>query len=96
MQHYVVIANDGTDENALDRRLNTRPFHLEGAQKLKEQGNFVIGGAMLSDTGRMKGSVMIVQFESDEDLQHWLANEPYIKQGVWKDYQVIPFKVANV
>lgn len=96
MQQYVIIAHDGTDENALERRMNIRPFHLDGAKKLKENGNFVVGGAMLDDNGKMIGSVMIVQFETEADLRHWEATEPYIVDGVWAKYEIKPFRVANV
>ncbi|MFN3848665.1 MAG: YciI family protein [Spirosomataceae bacterium] len=96
MQQYVIIAHDGTDENALERRMNIRPFHLDGAKKLKENGNFVVGGAMLDDNGKMIGSVMIVQFETEADLRQWEATEPYIVDGVWVKYEIKPFRVANV
>lgn len=96
MQQYVIIAQDGTDEEAIDRRMSVRQLHLDGARKLKEQNNFVLGGAMLNDEGKMSGSVMIVQFETKEEFDHWYANEPYILDGVWKAIEVKPFKVADV
>jgi uncharacterized protein len=96
MNQYLIIAYDGTDENALERRMNVRPFHLEGAKKLKEDGNFIIGGAMLNDEGKMIGSTMILQFENQLELQDWLNNEPYIQQKVWEKFEVKPFRVANV
>ena len=49
MKQYLIIANDGKDDGALNRRKEVRPFHLAGAKKLKENSNFVIGGAMLDD-----------------------------------------------
>jgi uncharacterized protein len=96
MQQYVIIAQDGTDEDALERRTQVRPFHLAGAKKLKEQNNFVFGGATLDEDGKMRGSIMIVQFETKEEFDHWYANEPYIKEGVWKTIEVKPFRVADV
>lgn len=96
MNQYLIIAHDGTDENALERRMNVRPSHLEGAKKLKENGNFIIGGAMLNEEGKMIGSTMILQFESPSELQHWIDNEPYLLQKVWEDFEVKPFRIANV
>lgn len=96
MKQYVIIAQDGNDEQALERRQTVRPIHLAGAKKLKDNNNFVIGGAMLDEDGNMRGSVMIVQFETEEDFQNWYNNEPYITSGVWKNIEVKPFKVANV
>jgi len=96
VKQYLIIANDGKDEGALDRRQEVRPLHLAGAKKLKEKNNFVIGGAMLDDDGNMRGSIMIVQFETQDDFQNWYDNEPYITQGVWKTIEVKPFRVADV
>lgn len=96
MQQYVIIANDGTDEGALERRMQVRPFHLAGAKKLKEQNNYVTGGAILDEEGHMRGSVMIVQFETKEEFDHWFENEPYIKDAVWKSIEVKPFRMADI
>ena len=96
VKQYLIIANDGKDDEAMDRRMEVRPLHLAGAKKLKENNNFVIGGAMLDDDGNMRGSIMIVQFETQDDFQRWYDNEPYITQGVWKTIDVKPFRVADV
>lgn len=96
MKQYLIIANDGKDEEALGRRKEVRPLHLAGAKKLKENNNFVFGGAMLDDDGNMRGSIMVVQFETQDDFQRWYDNEPYITQGVWKTIEVKPFRIANV
>ena len=96
MKQYVIIARDGKDEKALDRRMETRPVHLAGARQLKTDNHFVLGGAMLNGAGQMEGSVMIVQFETEEQFQTWYNNEPYITAGVWKTIEVKPFRVAEV
>ena len=96
MKQYLIIAQDGKDDEALDRRKEVRPLHLAGAKKLKENGNFVIGGAMLDNESNMRGSIMIVQFETKEDFQKWYDNESYITGGVWKEIEVKPFRVAEV
>ena len=80
----------------MNRRKEVRPLHLAGAKKLKANGNFVIGGAMLDDEDNMRGSIMIVQFETQEDFQKWYDNEPYIIGEVWKTIEVKPFRVADV
>jgi uncharacterized protein YciI len=96
MKQYVVIAHDGKDEEAPARRAAVRPNHLAGAKQLKAQNQFVLGGAILDESGNMRGSVMIVQFETEEAFKDWFANEPYITQGVWKSIEVKPFRVAEV
>ncbi|MBL7741360.1 MAG: hypothetical protein JNK14_19200 [Chitinophagaceae bacterium] len=96
MQQYLVIAYDGTDAEALERRMNARPFHFEKARELKKYDQFVIGGAILNDKGEMTGSMMVVQFETDEELKNWMDHEPYITGKVWQYIEVKPFKVADV
>ena len=96
MNQYLVTAYDYTDVDALQRRMNVRPHHLDDARELKEIGNFVISGAILNDEGKMIGTVMILQFEDEEELQNWQQTEPYITQKVWESYDIKPFKVADV
>jgi uncharacterized protein len=96
MNQYLIIAFDGTNENSLEHRMNVRPYHLEGVKKMKENGNFIIGGAVLNDDGKMIGSTMILQFEDPQELQNWMDSEPYIQQKVWEKFEVKPFRVANV
>ncbi|WP_337044981.1 YciI family protein [Emticicia sp. 17c] len=96
MNQYVIIARDGTDADAINRRMAARPRHLAGAKALKTNNNFVIGGAILDEAGQMAGSVMIVQFETEEQMKEWYANEPYINENVWESIEIKPFKVANV
>ena len=96
MKQYLVTAYDYTDADAFQRRMNVRPHHLDGARELKANGNYVIGGAMLNDEGKMIGSVMILQFEAEEELQLWQQNEFYITQKIWESYDIKPFRVADV
>ena len=72
MLQYIVYAWDGTNDKALERRLNARPAHFECARKLKSENNFIPGGAMLADSCKMIGSTMVVQFETEERLRDWL------------------------
>lgn len=96
MNQYLITAYDYTDDDALQRRMNIRPHHLDGARELKAKGNFVVGGAMLNEEGKMIGSSMIIQFETDEELELWKRTEPYITQKVWESFDIKPFRVAEV
>ncbi len=93
---YVLHAYDFTDETAPQRRQDVRPAHLEKARQLKENGNFVLGGALLSPSGQMIGSMMIVDFEQESDLDKWLATDPYVTGRVWEKIDVKPFRQAQV
>jgi len=96
MNQYLITGYDHTDEEALTRRMNVRPHHLDKNAELKKTGNFIFGGAILNDEGNMAGSVMVMAFETEEELEVWKQNEPYITQGVWESYDIKPFKVATV
>ena len=96
LKQYFIYAFDATDDSALERRMAARPAHLVGAKALKSNGNFCLGGAILDDDGKMIGSVMILQFESTEEFEHWQTHEPYITSGVWDRIEIRPFRVAEV
>jgi uncharacterized protein YciI len=96
MNQYLITAYDYAADGAPKHRMDVRPHHLDGAKTLKEKGNYVIGGAMLNEEGKMMGSVMILQFENEEELETWKREEPYITQKVWESVDIKPFRVAEV
>jgi uncharacterized protein YciI len=91
---FVVIAYDGTDAEAPERRQKVREAHLEGARLLKNSGAILTGGAMLDESGAVTGSVVIDDFESRAALDAWLALDPYVTGNVWRGIGVHPFRVA--
>jgi len=91
---FLVIAKDGTDEGAVDRRQRTRPTHLESIGPLVEKGNVLVGGAILNDAGDMIGSMLLVEFPDREGVDDWLSRDPYVTDGVWQDIEVHPFRTA--
>ncbi|MGA0559639.1 YciI family protein [Larkinella sp. VNQ87] len=93
---YVVHAYDYTDEQAMDRRMAVRPAHFDGARRLKANGNFVLGGALLDPDGKMIGSLMVVDFDSEEQLNDWLQADPYVTGKVWERIDVKPFRQAEI
>ncbi|WP_020530579.1 YciI family protein [Flexithrix dorotheae] len=92
---FLVIAYDHTDEGALGRRLLARDAHLEVAKKLKEEGHFINGGAILDKNGKMIGSTLYMRFENKKELQKCLENDPYIKGDVWEKIEVKKIKLVN-
>ena len=91
---FLVVAKDGTDEDALERRRRTRPTHLGSIQPLVDRGNVLVGGAILDDAGDMVGSMLLVDFPVRADLDAWLAADPYVTEGVWREVEVTPFRSA--
>jgi len=96
MKQYLITGYDFTDAGALDRRMVVRPHHLDKGAEMRKTGNYIFGGAILNDEGKMIGSVMVMQFETEEELEAWKQGEPYITQGIWESVDVKPFKVANM
>ena len=93
MKQYVVTGYDFTDEGAIQRRLDVRPHHMDGVRAIKESGNLVAAAALLNDNGDAIGSVMILQFETDEQLEGWKMTEPYFTQGIWETVDIKPARV---
>jgi uncharacterized protein YciI len=91
---FLILAYDGTDPEAKDRRLASRQAHLEGVQSMIEAGSFISGGAILSESGEMIGSTLYVEFESREKLDQWLRTDPYVTGGVWVNVDVKPIKLV--
>ncbi len=89
---FIIMAQDGTDENAPERRKKLRPAHLERGSVLQDRGDLLYGGAFLGADGNMVGSMMVVRFPSLEKLQEWLKDEPFINGNVWQKVDVRPFR----
>jgi len=91
---FIIIARDGEDEGALNRRMAARESHMAYSEMASKTGEQLMAAAMLNNDGDMNGSVMIVEFEDIEAVQAWLDKEAYITGDVWQDIQIIPCKVA--
>ena len=77
---FIITGLDGP--NKMEKRMEVRPRHLENLGKLS--GKVICGGGLLDDEGKMKGSVMIIDFAGQEQLEEYLRTEPYITEGVWE------------
>lgn len=93
---YIVTGYDFTDDGAIQRRLNVRPHHLDFARATKMAGNLITAAAILNEDGNAVGSVMFLQFETEEELEAWKSSEPYVTQGVWETVDVKPARVAEL
>ena len=87
---FIIMAYDG--ENMLEKRMEVRPRHLENMSKV--EGKVICAGGLLDDAGKMKGSALVMEFDSREGLDRYLASEPYIREGVWTKVEVTPMNVV--
>jgi len=86
---FVLIAYDGTDEGALERRMAARAAHLQLGKELHEKGQWLYAAGILDDAGKMIGSMIVCEFASREAMENeWLSREPYIAGKVWQKIDV--------
>ena len=87
---FIIKAYDG--EGMLEKRMEVRPRHLEGIERIK--AHVICAGGLLDDEGKMKGSVLIMEYESREQLDEYLASEPYVQENVWQKIEVESMNVV--
>jgi uncharacterized protein YciI len=93
---FLLLAYDGTDPEALDRRMKVRQEHLEKIEVLKSRGEFLAGGAILDDAGKMTGSMIVYEYPERKALDEMLKDEPYFTEGVWQKVEIKPFRMAVI
>ena len=93
---FLLTAYDGKDAGALQQRMNVREDHFEKIKNLKKAGEFLLGGAILDDDGKMTGSMILYEFPDREALDQRLKEEPYMTKGVWKKVEIVPFRLAKI
>ena len=81
---FIIRAYDG--EGMLAKRMEVRPRHLEGIERIRE--HVICAGGLLDEEGKMKGSVLIMEYENREQLDQYLANEPYVQEHLWEKIEV--------
>lgn len=86
----MIKAYDGP--GMLGRRMEVRPRHLEGMNRLIQ--HVVCAGGLLDDDGEMKGSMLVVEFEDRSELDEYLASEPYVLEHVWEKIEVEQMNVV--
>jgi uncharacterized protein YciI len=93
---YIVKAYDGTDEKAMERGLAVREQHLKSVETNYREGKHLYGAAILDDSGKMIGSMMVVEYATREELDQWLEVEPYVVGKVWDKIEIEPCRVAPI
>ncbi len=89
---FIVKAYDG--EGMLEKRMEVRPRHLEGMSKMSD--HIICAGGLLDEEGKMKGSALVLEFDSREELDDYIANEPYVIEKVWEKIEIDVMNVVLV
>lgn len=93
---YALIGEDAPD--SLAARMAARPEHLERLQALLAEGRLVLAGPFPAidspDPGPagFSGTLIVAEFPSQGDAERWLAEDSYVRQGVFVRTTVRPFK----
>jgi uncharacterized protein YciI len=91
---FLVLAYDGRDEGAVERRLQARPAHLAVAEKMAASGMLRYATAILDESDKMIGSMLVLDVGSRDDVDRWLEEDPYVTGNVWQDVTVTPCRTA--
>ncbi len=84
MTQFVIRAYDG--KGMLNKRMEVRPQHLKGMEEMRK--HVICAGGLLDDEGKMKGSMLVMEFENRQALDDYLAQEPYVVEHVWERIEI--------
>ena len=93
---YAILSEDVEDSGAL--RATARAAHLERLEALQAEGRLVLAGphpAIDADApgeAGFSGSLVVAEFDSLADAQAWADADPYVAAGVYRRFEVKPFK----
>jgi uncharacterized protein YciI len=92
---YVVIGRDAPGSLAIRGRVRAR--HLDRLCELSDAGRVVLAGPCPAtdspDPGEAGfiGSVIVADFPSLAEARAWIADDPYVTEGVFESHEVRPF-----
>ncbi|MDR5589257.1 YciI-like protein [Christiangramia sp. SM2212] len=83
MNYYMLIYK--LAENYLKDRGQYRSEHLEMAKRATEIGELILGGAMDDPADE---AILIFRGETDKAAKAFAENDPYLKNGLIKEWKV--------
>ena len=92
---FLIIGLDGIGKEAQDRREKFRDAHIKLGNELVALGNMWYGAAILADDNTMRGSMLMMDFKSEKELNEWLEKEPYIVGKVWENITIHKCKTRD-
>lgn len=67
-----------------------RPAHRDYLKGLQQSGNFLVGGPFAGDTG----ALIVYEAETPEQVEGFLREDPFHKQGVFASWTIRPWKIV--
>ena len=93
MPQFLVLCYDYAD--AGERRVATRPTHIEQLKPMIEKGNVLCAGGILDDSGtKAVGSAFMMEMPGRAELDAWVKGEPYSKGRVWERVEIKQLRVV--
>ena len=96
MPLFVLSCTD--NEGTVEKRIATRPAHVARLEQLDDEGRLIVAGALPKDPSNTQagfyGSTIIVDFESREAVEAWVAEEPFLKEGIYSHIDIKSFNKA--
>jgi len=84
--YFVIHALDRTD--AGDLRAQNRPDHL----RYLDDFDITFGGPMLTESGGMCGSLIVIETEDRNAAEAFAAGDPYAKAGLFDHVTIMPIR----
>ena len=89
MNYYILFYT--TVENYIEQRVQFREEHLALAKQEFELGNLVLAGAFDDPAD---GAALIFKGETKKAAEKFAINDPYVKNGLIKEWKVREWKVV--
>jgi len=87
--YYILLYT--TVDNYVERRKPFREEHLSLAQQAYQNGSLIMGGA-LDDPA--DSAMLVFKGDSPQIANEFAQNDPYVKNGLIKEWQVRPWIVV--
>src|SRR5918993_3367614 len=91
---YAVIAWDGDDAGAVERRMAVRDRHMAVITEWAADGCLALGLPLYTPDWKPAGSLMLLEVPDRAGLDAYLAAEPFAAGEVWKRVETHPFRIA--
>jgi uncharacterized protein YciI len=92
---YAIWIEDVPD--SLERRLRVREAHLDRLRGFVAQGKVKMAGPFPKvpgvelTKGGFAGGLIVAEFDSADEAEQWLKEDPYYAEGVFKQYWIQPY-----
>ncbi|GAA5032946.1 hypothetical protein GCM10011506_22850 [Marivirga lumbricoides] len=89
MNYYILFYK--TIENYVEKRAPYRSEHLKLAKEAHEKGDIIMAGAFAEPAD---GAALIFKADSPKIAEDFAKNDPYVKNGLIKEWTVRPWTVV--